>query len=449
MAAPSYTHTLTNGTNANATQVQQNFTDILNGVSDGTKDLTINLLVCAKINGLTVTTSTGTLTILNGSTLATAGAFSNTLTTTGATNVTLPTTGTLATLAGSEAFTNKTINGLTVTSSTGTLTVLNGSTLATAGAFSQTHTVTGATNVTYPTSGTLATLAGSEVLTNKTLSGNIAVTLVSGAATVTLPTTTSTLATLALSETLTNKTLTSPNVNEAVALTSTSTKLNYLTSAGGTTGTATTNIVFSTSPALTTPSLGVATATSINGATIPSVSDTLMGKATTDTMTNKTFNADGTGNSITNIENADIKAAAGIVGTKISPDIYTSSPTGSLCSGTYTPTLGSSSSTNVAASTAQQCQYMRVGNSVTVSGGLSIDPTSAATDTNLSISLPIASNFSSIYHCAGTAVQDSTALMVAAHILGDATNDCAVLDFISSADVANRVWSFIFMYTVI
>lgn len=65
-------------------------------------------------------------------------------------------------------------------------------------------------------------------------------------------------------QTLTNKTLTSPNLNEAVAVTTTATKLNYLTSATGTTGTTSTNVVFSTSPALTTPDIGVATATSVN-----------------------------------------------------------------------------------------------------------------------------------------------------------------------------------------
>lgn len=51
--------------------------------------------------------------------------------------------------------------------------------------------------------------------------------------------------------------------------------------------------------------------------TLPTSTDTLVGKATTDVFTNKTFDADGTGNSITNIENADIKAAAGIVTTKL------------------------------------------------------------------------------------------------------------------------------------
>jgi len=65
-------------------------------------------------------------------------------------------------------------------------------------------------------------------------------------------------------QTLTGKTLTSPKLNEDVAVTTTATKLNYLTSAGGTTGTTSTNLVFSTSPTLVTPTLGVATATSIN-----------------------------------------------------------------------------------------------------------------------------------------------------------------------------------------
>jgi hypothetical protein len=98
-----------------------------------------------------------------------AGAFSQTFTATANTTLTLPVTGTLATLAGSEALTNKSINGLTVTSTTGTLTLANSSTLALAGAFSTTLTATAATTLTLPTTGTLATLAGSETLTNKTI----------------------------------------------------------------------------------------------------------------------------------------------------------------------------------------------------------------------------------------------------------------------------------------
>lgn len=57
-------------------------------------------------------------------------------------------------------------------------------------------------------------------------------------------------------QSVTGITLTSPKVNEAVALTTTATKLNYLTSATGTTGTTSTNLVFSTSPTLVTPALG-------------------------------------------------------------------------------------------------------------------------------------------------------------------------------------------------
>lgn len=42
MAAPSVTYTFANSTIADATQVNQNFADLVNGVSDGTKDLSIN-----------------------------------------------------------------------------------------------------------------------------------------------------------------------------------------------------------------------------------------------------------------------------------------------------------------------------------------------------------------------------------------------------------------------
>lgn len=46
-------------------------------------------------------------------------------------------------------------------------------------------------------------------------------------------------------------------------------------SAAGTTGTTSTNLVFSTSPTLVTPALGVATATTVNGVTIPTATDTV------------------------------------------------------------------------------------------------------------------------------------------------------------------------------
>jgi len=72
---------------------------------------TIGAATATTVNKVTLTApATGsTLTLVEGSTLATSGAFSTTLTATAATNVTLPTTGTLATLAGTETFTNKTL----------------------------------------------------------------------------------------------------------------------------------------------------------------------------------------------------------------------------------------------------------------------------------------------------------------------------------------------------
>jgi hypothetical protein len=47
VASPSVTYTFANSTTADATQVNQNFTDIINGISDGTKDLSISALTCA------------------------------------------------------------------------------------------------------------------------------------------------------------------------------------------------------------------------------------------------------------------------------------------------------------------------------------------------------------------------------------------------------------------
>ncbi len=63
MPAPSYTYTFSSGATASAAQVNQNFTDILNGVTDGTKDLSISALTCAGaalLNGaVTLGSSTG------------------------------------------------------------------------------------------------------------------------------------------------------------------------------------------------------------------------------------------------------------------------------------------------------------------------------------------------------------------------------------------------------
>lgn len=61
MAAPSVTYTFINGTSADAAQVNTNFTDLINGASDGTKDYTINDLTT---NGNTIIGSAVTDTLV-------------------------------------------------------------------------------------------------------------------------------------------------------------------------------------------------------------------------------------------------------------------------------------------------------------------------------------------------------------------------------------------------
>ena len=110
----------------------------------------------------------------------------------------------------------------------------------------------------------------------------------------------------------------------------------------------------------------------------------------------------------------------------------------------YTPTL--TNVANVAASTAYECQYFRVGDNVTVSGKADVDPTAAAS-TQLGISLPIASNIGAAEDCAGVAAAPTIAGQSAA-ILGDATNNRAQMEWIA-VDITNQPMYFTFTYAII
>ena len=69
-----------------------------------------------------------------------------------------------------------------------------------------------------------------------------------------------------------------------------------------------------TNKTLTAPT--ISTITNTGTVTLPTSTDTLVGRATTDTLTNKTIDANGTGNSISNLEVADF--ASGVLDTDIS-----------------------------------------------------------------------------------------------------------------------------------
>jgi hypothetical protein len=89
---------------------------------------------------------------------------------------------------------------------------------------------------------------------------------------------------------------------------------------------------------------GTLTLNTSGTATVPNATDTLVGKATTDAFTNKTFDVDATGNSLTNIANANIKAAAGIVDTKLA----TISTAGKVSNSATTATSANTASAIVA-----------------------------------------------------------------------------------------------------
>jgi hypothetical protein len=117
----------------------------------------LGVATATSINKLTLTApaTSATLTVADGASLVTSGAYSLTLTATALTNVTLPTTGTLATLAGSEALTNKTLTNPTVTNYIETLYAIGNSstavTIALTNGTVQTVTMTGNCTFTMPT----------------------------------------------------------------------------------------------------------------------------------------------------------------------------------------------------------------------------------------------------------------------------------------------------------
>ena len=115
-----------------------------------------------------------------------------------------------------------------------------------------------------------------------------------------------------------------------------------------------------------------------------------------------------------------------------------------LDSGVYTPTI--TDQNNVASSMAFAAQWMRVGNTVTVGGKFNCDPTTANILTQLGITIPVASNFTTEEECGGSVgcrTAEGSGLVFA-----DSTNDRAFAQFFPTS-ANNAAWGFIFMYQVI
>lgn len=96
---------------------------------------------------------------------------------------------------------------------------------------------------------------------------------------------------------------------------------------------------------------------------------------------------------------------------------------GVLNNNTYTPTLTAIS--NITTLVSAVCQWMRVGDVITVSGLVTVTPT-AAGFASYAISLPVASNFAGSNQCGGAGYHGG----VAVGIFADSANDRATAQFV-------------------
>jgi hypothetical protein len=129
-------------------------------------------------------------------------------------------------------------------------------------------------------------------------------------------------------------------------------------------------------------------------------------------------------------------------------NLTVSGTSGNVFSNTYTPTQ-LSTNTNVDSVTFSACQHLQVGNTVTVSGQLVIDATTATTDTIVRMSLPVATVFSSTRQLGGVGASATTPFAANSLVcVADTANNGVEVRLRPSVDTA-LAYNFSFTYQVI
>jgi hypothetical protein len=261
-----------------------------------------------------------------------------------------------------------------------TITLNTGSTLKITGGTGITSSVSGQT-VTLDIDNTVATLTGSQTLTNKTLTTPI-ISSISNTGTLTLPTSTDTLVGRATSDTLTNKSI-SLSTN-----TITGTSAELATAISDETGTG--SLVFANTPTLVTPNIGAATGTSLNLTNINLESNgnaTIAGVLAANggiTVDSTNFIVDGSTGAITTLSTLDLGHASDTTLSRSSAGVL-------AVEGIVVPTISSSNTLTNKTISGSDNTITNIGNSSLTNSSITIaDDSSSTSSVSLGQTLKIA-----------------------------------------------------------
>ena len=206
-------------------------------------------------------------------------------------------------------------------------------------------------------------------------------------------------------------------------------------------------VVFASSPTLVTPALGAATCTTLNKLTItaPATSATLTVADGKTLQANSSIAFTGTDGKVLSLtgdiqingngKTLTLNNTLGLTGTD--GTTLNINAVATLNSGTYPPTANNG--TNVTSFSVIGFQYLRVGNTVTVSGLVQVTPTASATLTAFDLSLPIASTLSSSA-CAGAGGKNFETTVSPAMVSANTSTNTARVAFVSSTTGTENVY---------